>query len=262
MLDVAIYDTVSKPQPWTGPLGGTERHWQLIQKGLCAQGVSCEITNDADVCTEARVVIVSRYTTIPETSARVVVQVCDKEPEVHAYQNVGKANRVVFCSKYQKNLFGWRGTVIYPVVDVYAYDVACMRPYLPQGSIYASAPVKGLRATLQECYLNKEKLDIVCSYGWEPAWQRLVDGTPGAKFLGIKDPHGIIDTIAEHNEFKMVNTYAECFPITVYLAQLLGLKMSVRCEGHRSCGITEAMQPGLDLRAEKIIPRWMEVLGL
>lgn len=266
MIDVIIYDTVGGPIDMSKPQGGCETSLVLLRDALIGQGLTCEIMH-RDEPAECRALVICRYTPRPKLIAaqRTVVYSVDM-PDTRYDQHRGLP--IVCISQFHALQFAGRHpgfndlTVIYSILGDHVYEAAARRTMYERGRwIYASAANKGLFETLQAWKEKPAGKELwVTTTGYDEPPKGLCEWY-GAKWVGRHAPADMVDLMSGCEGLFYRNVAPETLGVTTCIARELGLKFDVKCVGHESCSLTEAMSP-IDQRASVIGKAWAEYLIL
>ena len=262
MIDLVIYDTIGAPQPWdkSKALGGSEMQMVLLAEGLREFGYSVQITN-RDEPTDARAVLVSRYTPLPKFIGG-MVHTLVTDQETYPVLNP------LFVSNYQRDKWGCKSAPVMPsfIMDE-VYDLRDLQLSKVLGQwIYASALHKGFNEVLRrvDCgdHPNWSQLVVTNTYTDEPP----CSVRPGVRWLGKTTSYGLARFIARARGLFYPHTYPECFPGVVHLAKLMGCRVYAPCVGHERCGVQEAMDAPVQGRPFSnkgpALDAWIKELGL
>lgn len=267
-FDVIIYDSVGMPVDWTKPLGGTEAGHHVLALALRGLGFSVHIQHVDEPMT-CRGLILSRWSPRPRHIGSVTAAVMAHDlyrPEYWRSERIPH----VFVSHFQKEGFPRvtsRDRVIYPVMGDHVPMLASV-PKIPGRWIYPTAANKGLLETLKRWRNAGDLLGsrtgagelVVTSSGYDQPPPGFCEQY-GARWIGMRAPQDLAFEIARSEGVFYANTAPETFGMTVAIARAVGCALSVRCVGHSSCGLAEAMMP-LDMSPRTIALQWVDMLEL
>lgn len=262
MFDVIFYDSVGMAftgnTPENGGLGGSELEVVVLAEALARAGLSVMVANrtlaselvnnvlyvphiTVTSSLSCKTLVVMRHSAVPNVAhdnLRIVAMDLpdSRYDHVAAHVKEGRGS-LIMMSSWQRAQFptDWRSQVVNPIIPPAAtadYGTIARRK---NWFIYASAACKGLSETLKMWSAVKstgafeDALLFVTSPGYD---KHDYVAVPGVCYMGvIPSLSGVVKLMRSCAGLFYVNTFPECYSLSVALAEASGCRPHVLCTG-------------------------------
>lgn len=262
-----------------------------LERGEIDGGVVYDNYRNADV--ECRTLVVSRFSEPPASiKADRIVMAANDQFQEHQRAKYIPGTTLVVNSLWHASIFPaeWPKAIVPAIVPLEIYNLPKMTRD-PNKFIYASAVCKGLRETLKEWKQVKTEYSVlrdawlgVTTAGHDRLSEETIESF-GAKWLGELTPDQVVEELRTAAGLFFVNILPETFCVLAAVAEAVGcrchiwakaggaLETTVRGPWVKS-GQEEFRREFLrvfgrdyetvanDFSPSKVIPMWIEVLGL
>jgi hypothetical protein len=299
------------------PTGGTEVHMVQLAEGLAAEGfavvaysaIPARETHGAEyrppssgITPRCRALVTAGLSQVPNwirTDRHAILWTHDPPHNVPFLVERGlRWNKYVCVSEWQRARFpfGWDTAAIPSMIDPWIYDLPPV-PKDPKKFVCVSAWWKGTMDTLVAWEMNHPAgatLYVGSPYSHPPSARAMVERTPGCRWVELPSPRAVVEMLRDAAGVYRVCAAPETFGVTDAIAQILGCRVHVFCNGdpgalpdtlgawhyvtnnldqfHREFLASyhaPPLEPSFDhqrhlrdYRPKKIIPQWMKLLGL